>query len=340
MAAAFNIAIIGATGIVGSTLLAILEERQFPVKKLYLLASARSVGDLYEFKNQSYSVEDVAQFDFSQTQLCFFCASNAISEKYAPQAVQLGNIVIDKSSHFRYHKDVPLIIPEVNPEALAEFAQSAQSGIIASPNCSTIPIAMALKPIDDAVGVTRVNIATYQSVSGTGKDAVAELVEQTVQSLNGMPIESKIYPQQIAFNLLPHIDEFMENGYTQEEMKLVWELQKILNNTALAVNPTAVRVPVFYGHAAAVHIETKKKITAKKAMSLLTKMPGVKLKNPYPTPVQDAAGKDDISIGRIREDISCEKGLNFWVVGDNLRKGAALNAVHIAEKLIEIGKLC
>lgn len=335
---AINIAIIGATGIVGSTLLAILEERQFPVKKLYLLASARSVGDLYEFKNQSYSIEDVAQFDFSQTQLCFFCASNAISEKYAPQAVQSGNIVIDKSAHFRYHKDVPLIIPEVNSEALSDFPQSG--GIIASPNCSTIPIAMALKPIDDAVGITRINIATYQSVSGTGKDAVTELVEQTLQLLNGMPIESKLYPQQIAFNLLPHIDEFMENGYTKEEMKLVWELQKILNNTALAVNPTAVRVPVFYGHAAAVHIETKKKITAKKAVSLLSKMPGVKLKQPYPTPVLDAVGKDEISVGRIREDISCENGLNFWVVGDNLRKGAALNAVHIAEKLIAIGKLC
>jgi aspartate-semialdehyde dehydrogenase len=332
-----NIAIVGATGIVGSTLLSILEERQFPIKKLYLLASARSVGQLCEFKNQSYWIEDVAHFDFSQTQLCFFCASNAISEEYAPKAVQSGNIVIDKSSYFRDHKDIPLIVPEVNPEALSDFGQS---GIIASPNCSTIPIAMALKPINEAAGITRVNIATYQSVSGTGKDAVTELVEQTVQSLNGTPIKMNVYPQQIAFNVLPHIDEFIENGYTKEEMKLVNELQKIFDNPSLGVNPTAVRVPVFYGHSAAVHVETKKKITAKKATSLLNKMPGVRLKKPYPTPVQDAAEKDEVYVGRIREDISCEKGLNFWVVADNLRKGAALNAVQIAELLIETKKLC
>ncbi len=258
-----------------------------------------------------------------------------MAAEYAPKAAQFGNIVIDKSSHFRYYPDVPLVVPEVNPEALIDCRLK---NIIASPNCSTIPIAMVLKPIYDLVGITRVNVATYQSVSGTGKEAVTELAEQTGQLLNGLPIKTKVYPQQIAFNVLPHIDEFMENGYTKEEMKMVWELQKIFNDNTIAVNPTAVRVPVFYGHSAAVHIETKHKITAADATALLHKAPGVKFhhgKYPYPTPVLDAAGKDDIYVGRIREDISCENGLNLWVVGDNLRKGAALNAVQIAEEVVQ-----
>jgi len=330
-----NVAIVGATGIVGSTLLSILEERQFPVKQLYLLASARSTGDTRDFKNKPHWVENIAHFDFSQTQLCFFCAGNDVAAEYAPKAAQSGNIVIDKSSYFRYHPDVPLIVPEVNLAALAGFRLQ---NIIASPNCSTIPIAMVLKPIYEAVGIKRINVATYQSVSGTGKDAVAELAEQTGQLLNGMPIKNKVYPQQIAFNVLPHIDDFLENGYTKEEMKMVWELQKIFNDNTIAINPTAVRVPVFYGHSAAVHIETKQKISAREATELLSKTPGVKFhrgKYPYPTPVLDAAGKDDIYVGRIREDISCEKGLNLWVVGDNLRKGAALNAVQIAEQIID-----
>jgi aspartate-semialdehyde dehydrogenase len=332
---AINVAIVGATGIVGSTLLSILEERQFPIKQLYLLASARSTGETRDFKGKAYWVENITHFDFSQTQLCFFCASNDIAAEYAPQAAKLGNIIIDKSSHFRYHPEVPLIVPEVNPQALVDVRKK---NIIASPNCSTIPIAMVLKPIYAAVGIKRINIATYQSVSGTGKDAVTELAEQTAQLLNGMPINPKIYPQQIAFNVLPHIDEFMENGYTKEEMKMVWELQKIFNDNTLAVNPTAVRVPVFYGHSAAVHIETKKKISAEEATALLSKAPGVKLsqgKYSYSTPAQDAAGKDDVYVGRIRQDISCEAALNLWVVGDNLRKGAALNAIQIAEALIE-----
>lgn len=333
--AAVNVAIVGATGIVGSTLLSILEERQFPIKQLYLLASARSTGDTRDFKNKPHWVENIANFDFSQTQLCFFCAGNDIAAEYAPQAAQSGNIVIDKSSYFRYHPDVPLIVPEVNPEALTDFRMQ---NIIASPNCSTIPIAMVLKPLYEIVGIKRINVATYQSVSGTGKDAVTELAEQTGQLLNGMPTKSKVYPQQIAFNVLPHIDDFLENGYTKEEMKIVWELQKIFNDNTIAINPTAVRVPVFYGHSAAVHIETKQKISAKEATELLSKAPGVKFhkgKYPYPTPVQDAVGKDDIYVGRIREDISCEKGINLWVVGDNLRKGAALNAVQIAEQVVD-----
>lgn len=334
-----NVAIIGATGVVGSTLISILEERKFPINELHLLASARSVGDTLEFNGKSYWVENLANFDFTKTQLCFFCASNDVAAEYAPKAAAAGNVVIDKSSHYRYYPDVPLVVPEVNPEALADCRLK---NIIASPNCSTIPIAMVLKPIYDLVGIKRINIATYQSVSGTGKEAVAELAEQTGQLLNGMAIKPKVYPQQIAFNVLPHIDDFMENGYTKEEMKMVWELQKIFKDPNLAVNPTAVRVPVFYGHSAALHIETKNKISAADATALLHHASGIKFhhgKYPYPTPVGDADGKDDAYVGRIREDISCENGLNLWVVCDNVRKGAALNAVQIAEQVVEQG-LC
>ncbi len=333
--APLNVAVVGATGVVGATLLSILEERQFPIDQLYLLASARSVGETLDFKGKAHWVENVAHFDFKQTKLCFFCASNEVSAEFAPKAAAAGNIVIDKSSYFRYYPDVPLVVPEVNSETLVECRLK---NIIASPNCSTIPIAMVLKPIHDLAKISRINIATYQSVSGTGKEAVSELVEQTGHLLNGMPIKTKVYPQQIAFNVLPHIDDFLENGYTKEEMKMVWELQKIFKDNTIAVNPTAVRVPVFYGHSAALHIETKKKITAEDATALLTHAPGIKFhhgKYPYPTPVQDAAGKDDVYVGRIREDISCENGLNLWVVGDNVRKGAALNAVQIAECLME-----
>lgn len=331
----YNIAIVGATGLVGSTTLSILEERKFPINKIYLLASHRSVGDALEFNGKSYFVEDLADFDFTQTQICFFCTSNDISEKYAPKAAASGNVVIDKSSHFRYDKNIPLIVPEVNGEALAHFRKK---NIIANPNCNTIPVAVALKPIYDAVGITRINIATYQSVSGSGKDAINELAQQTAFLLNGKPIKPKIYSQQIAFNVLPHCDELQENGYTREEMKVVWELQKILGDKKIAINPTAVRVPVFYGHSAAVHIETNDKISLKDALDLLNKTPGIKLmtgKNQYPSPVRDAAGKDEVFVGRVREDISHKKGLDMWVVTDNLRKGAALNAVQIAEELIK-----
>lgn len=334
MAATYNVAIIGATGIVGTTVLSILEERKFPVGKLYLLASKRSVGDALEFKNKSHYVEDLADFDFNQTQICFFCTSNEISAEYAPKAAACGNVVIDKSSNFRYDADIPLIVPEVNEAALANFKKK---NIIANPNCNTIPVVVALKPIYDAVGMTRMNIATYQSVSGSGKDAVTELAEQTALLLNGKPIKPKIYSQQIAFNVLPHCDELQENGYTREEMKIVWETQKILDDKKIAINPTAVRVPVFFGHSAAVHIETKDKISAKQAMDLLANAPGVKLmtgKHQYPSPVRDAAGKDEVFVGRVREDLSHKKGLSLWVVTDNLRKGAALNAVQIAETLI------
>ena len=335
MPASYNIAIVGATGIVGTTTLSILEERKFPVKKLFLLASKRSAGEIRTFNGNSCVVEDLEHFDFSQTQICFFCIGNDMAAIYAPKAAALGNVVIDKSSYFRYDPEVPLIVPEANEAAIAGYTQK---NIIASPNCSTIPIVVALKPIYDAVGITRMNVATYQSVSGSGKEAVSELAEQTALLLNGKPVKPKVYPQQIAFNVLPHIDEFMDNGYTREEMKIVWETQKIFDDEKIAINPTAVRVPVFYGHSAAVHIETKKKITAKEAEKLLEKAPGIKLlqgKFPYATPVRDAADKDEVYVGRIREDISHKNGLDLWIVCDNLRKGAALNAVQIAELLIK-----
>jgi len=335
MAAGYNVAIVGATGLVGATTLAILEERQFPVDKLFLLASERSVGEVREFNGKPLIVEDVAQFDFSQTQICFFSAGNAAAAEYAQKAADAGNFVIDKSSHFRYDDEIPLIIPEINFDVLAKYKNK---NIIASPNCSTTPVVMALKPIDDAVGITRVNVATYQSVSGSGKEGITELAEQTGLLLNGRPAKHKAYTQQIAFNIIPNIDEMQDNGYTREEMKLVWEIQKILGNKDIAINPTAVRVPVFYGHSAAVHIETKKKITAEKASALLAKTPGIKLatqKHPDPSPVRDAAGKDLVYVGRVREDISTPNGLNLWAVTDNLRKGAALNAVQIAEHLIK-----
>lgn len=331
----YNIAIAGATGLVGATILSILEERKFPINKIFMLASKRSAGDSLDFNGKSYLVEDLADFDFTQTQICFFCTSNDISAEYVPKAAALGNIVIDKSSHFRYDKKVPLIVPEINLSALKNIKKTK---IIANPNCNTIPVVVALKPIYDAVGISRINIATYQSVSGSGKEGVNELAEQTALLLNGKPIKPKVYSQQIAFNVLPHCDELQDNGYTREEMKIIWETQKILGDQKIAINPTAVRVPVFFGHSAAVHIETKQKISLKNALDLLNKAPGVKLmtgKHPYPSPVRDAAGKDAVFVGRVREDVSHKNGLNMWVVTDNLRKGAALNAVQIAEALIQ-----
>lgn len=332
----YNIAIVGVTGIVGSTTLAILEERHFPVNNLYLLASQRSAGETRTFAGKSYVVEDLAKFDFSQAEICFFCAGNDIAAQYAPKAAAAGNIVIDKSSHYRYDPEVPLIVPEVNPEALIGYKKK---NIIANPNCNTIPLVVALKPIYDAVGISRMNVVTYQSVSGSGKEGVTELTEQTQQLIQQKPIEPKVYPQQIAFNVLPHIDAFLENGFTREEMKIVWETHKILNDDTIAINPTAVRVPVYCGHSAAVHVETKQKLSVQAAQDLLQKAPSITLitgEHPYPTPVKHAAGRDAVFVGRLREDISHPTGLDLWVVTDNLRKGAALNGIQIAEKLIEL----
>lgn len=330
-----SIAIVGATGLVGGTLLSLLEERKFPLKKLDLVASQQSAGKQIMVGQDAYPIQDLSTFDFSEVDIAFFCVSDALSSEYAPKAAAAGCVVIDKSYFYRNHPDVPLIVPEVNMESLAAYKKM---NIIASPNCNTIPIAVSIKPIYDAVGISRINISTYQSVSGTGKEAIAELIQQTEKLLAHQEVQPKIYATQIAFNVLPHIDDFQENGYTREEMKMVWELQKIFNDTSLAINPTAVRVPVFCGHAAALHIETKQKISAKEVETLLATSPGIKLMTglfPYPTPAIDAAGRDDVYVGRIREDISHENGLNLWVVADNLRKGAALNAMQIAESLMD-----
>jgi aspartate-semialdehyde dehydrogenase len=332
-----SIAIVGATGLVGSTLLTLLQEKSYPVDNLYLIASEQSAGKKISFLNQELIIYNLSDFDFSLSNLAFFCIGNELTAEYAPIAAKAGNIVIDKSNYFRQHPDVPLVIPEVN-QAVLNKNNLKKMRIIASPNCNTIPVSVAIKPIYDAVGINRVNIATYQSVSGTGKEAIHELTEQTKQVMNHENIHPKIYPKQIAFNVLPHIDNFLENGYTLEEMKMVLEIQKLFGDDQLKINPTAVRVPVFYGHSAAVHLETNKKISVKEVCALLSLAPGIKLcqeNQAYPTAVSDAAGKDPVFVGRIREDISHPHGINLWVVADNLRKGAALNALQIADYLIQ-----
>jgi aspartate-semialdehyde dehydrogenase len=330
-----NIAVVGVTGAVGEALLNILEERKFPVANLYPLASERSIGKTVNFNNQTIEVQDLSCFDFKQADLAFFSAGGQVSEQYVPIATAAGCVVIDNTSCFRYDDDVPLIIPEVNPERIFDYRKR---NIIANPNCSTIQMLVALKPLHDAAEITRINVATYQAVSGTGNKAISELIGQVTELLNGRPAKSDVYPQQIAFNVLPHIDVFQENGYTREEMKMVWETQKILGNSNIMVNPTTVRVPVIYGHSEAIHVEFKSPLTAEKARKLLAKAPGVKvIDNPgklqYPTPMRNAAGCDEVFVGRIRQDISHPCGLNLWVVADNIRKGAATNAVQIAEIL-------
>jgi aspartate-semialdehyde dehydrogenase len=337
MSKLYNIAVVGATGAVGEAMLSILEERNFPVGEVYALASSKSVGKRIPFKGGSLKVEDLATFDFSKAQIGLFSAGGSISAEYAPKAAAAGCIVVDNTSHFRYDDDIPLVVPEVNPDKIADYKNR---GIIANPNCSTIQMLVALKPIYDAVGISRINVCTYQAVSGTGKKGIEEVVKQTAKLLNGQPIETNVYPKQIAFNVLPQIDVFMDNGYTKEEMKMVWETQKILGDQTVMVNATAVRVPVFYGHSEAVHIETKGKIDANAVRALLSSAPGVTVlderKNGgYPTAVTESSGHDDVFVGRIREDISHPTGIDLWVVGDNVRKGAALNSVQIAEILVK-----
>ena len=333
----YNVAVVGATGAVGEAMLSILEERNFPVGEVYALASSRSVGKRLSFKGSSLKVQDLAEFDFSKVQIGLFSPGASISAEYAPKAAAAGCIVIDNTSQFRYDDDIPLVVPEVNPEKIADYKNR---GIIANPNCSTIQMLVALKPIYDAVGIKRINVCTYQAVSGTGKEAIEELAQQTAALLNGKPIKPSVYPKQIAFNVLPQIDVFQENGYTKEEMKMVWETRKIMGDDSIQVNPTAVRVPVFYGHSEAVHIETGKKIDAETAKALLAKAPGITLLDEhkdggYPTAVTESSGHDNVFVGRIREDISHPLGLDLWVVGDNVRKGAALNSVQIAEELVK-----
>jgi aspartate-semialdehyde dehydrogenase len=337
MSNAMNVAVVGATGAVGEAMISILEERDFPVASLYPLASARSAGKTIAFRGKQVRIGDLAEFDFSQVQIGLFSAGGSISEQYAPRAAAEGCIVIDNTSHFRRDEDIPLVVPEVNPQAIAGYRTR---NIIANPNCSTIQMLVALKPIYDAVGIERINVATYQAVSGTGKDAIEELAGQTARLLNGQPVECAVYPKQIAFNVLPHIDNFQDNGYTREEMKMVWETRKIFEDDHIMVNPTCVRVPVFFGHSEAVHIETRDKISAERARDLLAAAPGVTLMDEqvdggYPTAVGDSAGQDPVFVGRIREDISHPRGLDLWVVSDNVRKGAALNSIQIAECLLK-----
>ena len=336
MSKLYDVAVVGATGAVGEAMIAILEQREFPVGNLYLLASSRSAGKSIMFKGKSIKVTDLAEFDFSQVQIGLFSAGGSISEEFAPKAAAAGCVVIDNTSHFRQDEDIPLVVPEVNPEAIADYGRR---NIIANPNCSTIQMLVALKPIYDAVGIERINVATYQAVSGTGKEAIEELAGQTARLLNGQEIECEVYPRQIAFNAIPQIDVFQDNGYTREEMKMVWETRKIFGDHSIQVNPTCVRIPVFFGHSEAVHIETVDKITAGEARALLEQAPGItvvdeRVDGGYPTPVVEAAGKDPVFVGRIREDISHPRGLDMWIVSDNVRKGAALNSVQIAETLI------
>ena len=335
MSKTYDIAVVGATGVVGEAMLEILSERKFPVGEIYALASERSIGKTVSFGNRELRVEDLATFDFTKAQIALFSAGGSISAEYAPRAAEAGCVVIDNTSHFRYDDDIPLVVPEVNPEAIANYTAR---GIIANPNCSTIQMVVALKPLHDAAGIERVNVCTYQAVSGAGRSAVEELVRQTTTLLNGRPLEIEGDAKQIAFNAIPHIDVFQENRYTKEEMKMVWETRKILGDEKILVNPTAVRIPAFFGHSEAVHIETRDKLTAAKALELLAQAPGVKVLDgtatgEYPTAVTESSGADPVFVGRVREDISHPRGLDLWVVADNIRKGAALNSVQIAEIL-------
>ncbi len=335
MSKTYNIAVVGATGVVGEAMLEILSERRFPVGEIHALASERSIGKTVSFGNRELEVEDLATFDFSKAQIGLFSAGGAISAEYAPKATSAGCVVIDNTSHFRYDEDIPLVVPEVNPDAIAGYTAR---GIIANPNCSTIQMVVALKPLYDAAGIERVNVCTYQAVSGAGRSAVEELVRQTTTLLNGRPLEIDGDAKQIAFNAIPHIDVFQDNRYTKEEMKMVWETRKILDDETILVNPTAVRIPAFFGHSEAVHIETRDKLTASDAIELLDKAPGVEVLDgtatgEYPTAVTESSGADPVFVGRVREDISHPRGLDLWVVADNIRKGAALNSVQIAEIL-------
>ena len=332
-----NVAIVGATGAVGEAMLEMLEQRDFPVGELALLASAKSAGTRLQFKGKNIMVQDLDTFDFSNTQIGLFSAGGSISAKYAPLAAKAGCVVIDNTSYFRREKDIPLVVPEVNPDKIADYKAT---NIIANPNCSTIQMLVALKPIYDEVGIARINVATYQAVSGAGKRGVEELASQTARLLNVQPFEPDVFSKQIGFNAIPHIGDFEDNGYTNEEMKMVWETQKIFDDENILVNPTCVRIPVFYGHSEAIHIETVSPISAERVRELLSSAPGVTLIDErtaggYPTPVSDAAGEDPVYVGRIRQDISHPNGISMWVVSDNVRKGAALNSIQIAELLIK-----
>ncbi len=330
---AYNIAVAGATGAVGRTMLSILEERNFPIAKLTCLASARSAGSKLPFKGEEIEIQELKEDSFIGQDIALFSAGGSISKQFGPIAADSGCIVVDNSSAWRMDPNVPLVVPEINADAIGE-----DPGIIANPNCSTIQMVMALKPIHDLYKIRRVVVSTYQSVSGSGQKAIEELSKQTRSLLEGGEPNPEVYPHQIAFNCLPHIDVFTDNGYTKEEMKMVNETRKIMGDDSIDVSPTTVRVPVMVAHSESVNVECEKEIDLNELRDKLNAFPGVKVvdapgKNEYPL-ATDAAGKDEVQVGRIRIDLGNPRVLNFWVVADNLRKGAALNAVQIAEKLI------
>jgi aspartate-semialdehyde dehydrogenase len=337
MSRKWNVAVVGATGLVGSNMLSILEQRNFPVGEVHAVASARSVGRSVRFKGQELPVQDLETFDFSKVQIGLFSAGASVSKVHAVRAGKAGCVVVDNTSQFRYQDDIPLVIAEVNPHAIAGYRKH---NIIANPNCSTMQMLVALKPLHDAAQIERINVATYQSVSGGGQKAMDELAEQTAALAQGGVVAPKVIAKQIAFNCVPQIDVFLDNGYTKEEMKMFWETQKIMEDPSIRVNATAVRVGVFVGHSEAVHIETRRKLTETQAREILGRAPGVVVMDErkpggYPTAVTEGAGTDPVYVGRIREDISHERGLNLWIVSDNVRKGAALNSVQIAEILVK-----
>ena len=328
----YNVAVAGATGAVGRKMLEILEERKFPVATLKALASAKSVGQTLTFNGGPVTVEELNENSFEGVDISLFSAGASVSRQFAPSAVKSGCIVIDNSSAFRMEPDVPLVVPEVNPDAI-----NSNAGIIANPNCSTIQMVVVLKPIHDKFKIKRVVVSTYQSVSGSGQKAIKELQNQTKNLLDEKTAELNVYPHQIAFNCIPHIDIFLDNGYTKEEMKMIDETRKILGDPSIMVSPTTVRVPVFYSHSESINVETLRPINAREVRELWSGMDGIRVTdnpetNEYPLAI-DGAGKDEVFVGRIRDDISCKNAINFWVVSDNLRKGAALNAVQIAEYL-------
>ncbi len=336
MSKRFVVAVCGATGAVGREMLKTLEQRKFPCKEVRALASARSKGTTVPFAGTDLIVDELTDDSFAGVDIALFSAGGATSERYAPSAAKAGCVVVDNSSAWRMDPKCPLVVPEVNPHDL-----DWHKGIIANPNCSTIQMVVALKPLHDAAKIKRIVVSTYQAVSGTGQKAIEELSGQVQAIFNMRSPEVKVYPYRIAFNCLPQIDVFLDSGYTKEEMKMVNETKKIMGDDSIKVTATCVRVPVFYGHSESVNIETATKLTAEEARLLLAKAPGITVvdhpkEKLYPMPI-DAAGEDDTFVGRIREDDTIENGLNLWIVADNLRKGAALNAVQIAETLVERG---
>ena len=337
MSKQYRIAVAGVTTLVGETALALLAEREFPISEMFALDLRENALGRAEFNDSYLRVQDVASFDFTQADIALFCGDEAMAAAHAPRAAAAGCTVIDDSAHFRLDADVPLVVPEVNAEAIAGHTKRR---IIANPNTGVTLMSVALKPLHDAAGIERINVCTYQAVSGTGKAALDELAGQAAGIFNMKPVKPRVYPKQIAFNVLPQIGDFMDNGYTREEMKMLWELRKVLAAPDLQVNATTVRVPVFYGHALALHVETRDKLGIDAARALLKKAPGVKLidarkSGAYPTPVTEAAGNDAVYVGRLREDISHPRGLDLWIVADNVRKGAALNSIQIAEILVK-----